>query len=101
MDLVPPKLKSAAAPEPRQARAKLFRNGRSQAVRLPKEFRMPGDDVIIQRDGEVVMLRPTHAQNGWPSGYWEKLSRLTRNLGKDFELPDDPIPPPIKPHRAR
>ena len=100
--LVPAKPKSAArAPEPHQARAKLFRNGRSQAVRIPKEFRMPGDEVIIQREGEVIILRPTRARNGWPAGYWEKLDRLTRNLGAGFELPEDPVPPPIKPQLAR
>jgi antitoxin VapB len=38
--------------------AKLFMHGRSQAVRLPKEFRMPGTEVEILREGEFVMLRP-------------------------------------------
>lgn len=39
-------------------KAKLFMNGRSQAVRLPKEFRMPGDEVLIERRGDEVVLRP-------------------------------------------
>jgi antitoxin VapB len=38
--------------------AKLFMHGRSQAVRLPKEFRMPGTEVEISRDGDVVKLQP-------------------------------------------
>lgn len=38
--------------------AKLFLNGRSQAVRLPKEFRFDGDDVYIRRIGNIVMLIP-------------------------------------------
>ena len=38
--------------------AKLFMHGRSQAVRLPKEFRMPGKEVEIARDGENVTLIP-------------------------------------------
>ena len=41
-------------------RAKLFANGRSQAVRLPKEFRFPGAEVYIERRGEEVVLRPVH-----------------------------------------
>lgn len=41
-------------------KAKLFANGRSQAVRLPKEFRMPGSEVFIERRGEEVVLRPVH-----------------------------------------
>jgi antitoxin VapB len=38
--------------------AKLFRNGRSQAVRLPKEFRFRGDRVRIRRVGKGVLLEP-------------------------------------------
>jgi antitoxin VapB len=38
--------------------AKLFRHGRSQAVRLPKEFRMPGTEVRIRRIGRGVLLEP-------------------------------------------
>lgn len=41
--------------------AKLFMNGRSQAVRLPREFRFEDEDeVIIKRMGEIVMLIPKH-----------------------------------------
>ncbi|HVH87926.1 MAG TPA: type II toxin-antitoxin system VapB family antitoxin [Terriglobales bacterium] len=38
--------------------AKLFRNGRSQAVRLPKEFRFEGDHVLIRRVRNGVLLEP-------------------------------------------
>ena len=41
--------------------AKLFRNGRSQAVRLPKEFRFSGDRVRIRRVGKSVVLEPMAA----------------------------------------
>lgn len=41
--------------------AKLFRNGRSQAVRLPKEFRFNGDRVRIRRVGKAVVLEPMAA----------------------------------------
>lgn len=37
-------------------KAKLFMNGRSQAVRLPKEFRMPGSEVYIERRGDEIVL---------------------------------------------
>ena len=37
---------------------KLFPNGRSQAVRLPKEFRMPGTEVLIRREGQSLVLTP-------------------------------------------
>ncbi len=38
--------------------AKLFRNGNSQAVRLPREFRFQGDEVRIRKQGEAVVLEP-------------------------------------------
>lgn len=38
--------------------ARLFQNGRSQAVRLPKEFNFTGDDVFIQKVGDSVILFP-------------------------------------------
>lgn len=43
--------------------AKLFSNGRSQAVRLPKEFRFDGDEVFIKRVGSAVVLLPR--RGGW------------------------------------
>ena len=42
-------------------RARLFPNGQSQAVRLPKEFRFDGDQVYIQRVGNAVVLLPVDA----------------------------------------
>ena len=41
--------------------AKLFKHGRSQAVRLPKEFRMPGTQVRVRRIGRGVLLEPIDA----------------------------------------
>ena len=38
--------------------AKLFNNGRSQAVRLPKEYRFDGDEVNIQKLGDIVIIYP-------------------------------------------
>ena len=45
--------------------AKLFRNGQSQAVRLPKEFRFKDNQVFIKKSGNIVMLIP--AKNSWDS----------------------------------
>ncbi|HEX4028714.1 MAG TPA: AbrB/MazE/SpoVT family DNA-binding domain-containing protein [Terracidiphilus sp.] len=55
--------------------AKLFRNGRSQAVRLPKEFRFEGTEVEIRRDpvtGEVVLAQP-HPQSARSLQDWFDL----------------------------
>lgn len=45
--------------------AKLFWNGRSQAVRLPKEFRFPGEEVAIRRMGSAVVLEPVGMDWAW------------------------------------
>jgi antitoxin VapB len=81
--------------EPPRTRAKVFMNGRSQAVRLPKEFRMAGPEVFVHRVGQAVVLEPVPTRGGWPDGYFTELERLTRGLG-EFTLPDDPVPSPIR-----
>lgn len=45
--------------------AKLFRNGRSQAVRLPQEYRFRGDKVRIRRSGRGVLLEPYFEVKSW------------------------------------
>jgi virulence-associated protein VagC len=67
------------------SRAKLFQNGRSQAVRLPKAFRFKGDEVTVRREGEAVILEPVKKRD-WPKGYWARVARLKR----DLELGDVP-----------
>lgn len=47
------------------ATAKVFENGRSQAVRLPKEYRFSSDEVLINRVGDVVLLMPKDSK--WDS----------------------------------
>lgn len=74
--------------------AKLFTNGGSQAVRLPKQFRLPGTAVRVRRVGNGVLLEPIEPP-GWPPGLWERLDALGP-LSDDFVVPE-PLPP--TPHR--
>jgi len=55
--------------------AKLFRNGRSQAVRLPKEYVLPGDEVYVKRIDGVVVLIPKDG-NPWGS-FIDSLDRFS------------------------
>lgn len=64
-------------------KAKLFWNGRSQAVRLPKEFRFRGDEVLVRREGDAVILEPVPRRE-WPKGYWRRVD----DLRKGVDLPD-------------
>jgi antitoxin VapB len=41
-----------------ERRVKLFRNGRNQAVRIPREFELPGDEAMIRKEGARLLLEP-------------------------------------------
>ena len=73
------------------ARAKLFWNGRSQAVRLPKEFRFEGEEVSVRREGKRVVLEPVR-RRGWPKGYWESWKKVPDDFEAPAPLPDRPEP---------
>ena len=47
-------------PSSRPKEAKLFRNNRSQAVRIPVEFELPGDRVSIRREGDKLIIEPVN-----------------------------------------
>ena len=55
----------------------MFWSGRSQAVRLPKDFRFQADEVRIRRHGNAVILEPL-------ADDWAWLSRVTGSLDDDF-----------------
>jgi len=57
--------------------AKLFRNGQSQAVRLPREFRFDGDFVYVKKSGNAVILLPAN-------GIWESLVESLNGFSEDF-----------------
>ena len=61
------------------ATAKVFKNGASQAVRLPKEFRFDCDEICIKRIGSAVLLFPREAA-------WDLMGEAIGNVGEDFML---------------
>ncbi len=64
--------------------AKLFLNGKSKAVRLPKEFRFRGDKVFIKKMGDAVILLPYHNP-------WQPLVESLEMFSDDFmETRDQP-----------
>jgi antitoxin VapB len=64
--------------------AKLFKNGKSQAVRLPKEFKFQGNEVYIKRVGVNVILMPK--DNPWDS-LLMSLDLFTDDFMKDRKQP--------------
>jgi antitoxin VapB len=71
-------------------KAKLFMNGRSQAVRLPKEFRFEGSEVEIRNEGDAVILTPIEKRD-WPAGFFDAI----RVNDPAFDRPEQPETPDI------
>jgi antitoxin VapB len=66
--------------------AKVITEGRRQAVQLPEGFRLPGDEVLIERVGDKIVLMPTRMS-------WEDFFARRSNVPDDF-LADRRDPPP-------
>jgi tRNA(fMet)-specific endonuclease VapC len=68
---------------------KLFKNGRNQAVRIPREFELPGDEAIIRKDGQRLILEPVP-----PRSLLAVLAALP-TLDEEFppieDLPTEPV----------
>lgn len=69
-----------------RARAKVFTTGGSQAVRLPKQFRLDTAEVEIWREGKELRMRPVPAHDSWQ----KMFDRIDAILGGDFPDRDQP-----------
>ena len=69
-----------------QRRVKLFRNGGSQAVRIPMEFELPGDEAIMHRDGDRLVIEPVRKRG------LVALLKSMKPLDEAFPEIDDPVP---------
>lgn len=65
-----------------ESTAKIFQNGRSQAVRIPKLFRFKGKEVKISKKENKVILEPLEITE-WPKGFWDLFTE-----DPDFEIPE-------------
>ncbi len=73
---------------PEQRRVKLFRNGRNQAVRIPVEFELPGDEATMHRDGDRLVIEPVRKRG------LVALLKAMKPLEENFPEIDDPVPAP-------
>jgi antitoxin VapB len=76
-------------------KAKVFWSGRSQAVRLPKEFRFDTKEVAIRREGDVVILEPLKSSAEDPWAWLKELKGFSEDAIAAMEEevpwgPDDP-----------
>jgi antitoxin VapB len=72
-----------------QRHVKLFRNGRNQAVRIPVEFELPGDEAIMHRDGDRLVIEPLRKRG--------LIALLATMKPLDEDLPEiEDRPPPAE-----
>jgi antitoxin VapB len=71
-----------------QRRVRLFRNGRYQVVRIPLEFELPGDEAIMHREGNRLVIEPLRKRG------LVALLKTMKSLDEDFPEIADSMPPP-------
>ena len=71
-----------------QRHVRLFRNGRHQAVRIPVEFELPGNEAIMHRDGDCLIIEPVRKRG------LLALLKTMKPVNEAFPEIDDPVPPP-------
>lgn len=80
----------AAPAEPRERHVRLFRNGANQAVRIPKEFELPGNEAIMHREGNKLIIEAR--QDKPPKGTLAALALALQEMAAlgpiDEEFPD-------------
>ena len=73
----------------REQHVKLFRNGRNQAVRIPREFELPGNDAIMRREGERLIIEPAPPKS--LLAVLDKLSPIQEKVPIIAELATEPV----------
>lgn len=68
---------------------KLFKNGRNQAVRIPREFELPRENAVMHRDGDRLIIEAAA-----PKSLLAVLASLSP-LDEEFPEVDDPVPSPV------
>jgi antitoxin VapB len=68
---------------------KIFKNGRNQAVRIPREFELPGEDAILRKEGSRLIIEPTPPQS--LLAVLATLKKLDEDFPSISDLPLNPV----------
>jgi antitoxin VapB len=68
---------------------KLFKNGRNQAVRIPREFELPGEDAVIHKEGQRLIIEPAPPQS--LLAVLASLPTLDEEFPPIQDLPAEPV----------
>jgi antitoxin VapB len=69
---------------------RLFRNGRNQAIRIPREFELPGEEAIIRKEGPRLVIEPARRKS------LTELLDSWEPIEEDFGVIDDPPPEDVE-----
>ncbi|HEV2992165.1 MAG TPA: AbrB/MazE/SpoVT family DNA-binding domain-containing protein [Candidatus Angelobacter sp.] len=72
-----------------ERQVKLFKNGRNQAVRIPREFELPGEHAIMRKEGQRLIIEPAPRKS--LLALLETLEPLEANFPPISELPLKPV----------
>lgn len=75
---------------PPERHVKLFKNGQNQAVRIPREFELPGEDAIMRKEGDKLIIVPAP-----PKSLLALLATLA-SLDEEFPPIPDAAPDPVE-----
>ena len=74
-------------------RVSLFRNGRNQAVRIPRDLELEGDEAVIRREGDALVIEPVRRGRLLEAlSRWEPLEDEFPDVDADLEPLDEPGP---------
>lgn len=72
-----------------ERRVRLFKNGRNQAVRIPREFELPGDEAIMRKEGDRLVIEPAEPQSLLT--VLATLQPLQEDFAKIEDAPAEPV----------
>ena len=68
---------------------RLFRNGANQAVRIPREFELPGEDAVMRKEGDKLIIEPAPRKS--LLALLATLEPIEEDFGEIEDLPPDPV----------
>lgn len=72
-----------------ERRVKVFRNGRNQAIRIPREFEFPGNEAVIRKEGKCLVIEPASTRS--LLGLLARLKPLKEDIPPVEDKPPGPV----------
>jgi antitoxin VapB len=80
-------------PPPAERRVRLFRNGRSQAVRIPRDLELPGEEVVIRKEGDRLIIEAVVPTAVKLRALLATFETIDEDIGEIADPPPDDVDP--------